>query len=288
MSQSERRSPQIPLNPGVRALVEGKRAWDSRPRPGDEREGFRGWRERGYIPHRDSPGLTQFITYHLTDAFPKELLAEWAALLKIEEERERRKQLEAYLDIGRGHCWLRRQEIADICDQAFRYFDGERYDLRAWCVMPNHIHVLVNIRSVPMGEVVQSWKGYTGRECNKRLRPKGGFWASEYWDTYMRDEDQERATVRYIENNPTKAKLVAIARDWPWSSARYRDEFGTLSLPIRERRASGSGRGAPARSNFRMKQGSGSSNRVSVRTLLRAGKPALRGNCACHAFPAPP
>lgn len=59
--------------------------------------GFRGWHERGYLPHRDEPGLTQFVTLHLADSFPATLRAEWEALLEVEDDRERRLQLEAYL-----------------------------------------------------------------------------------------------------------------------------------------------------------------------------------------------
>src|SRR5207244_2462635 len=97
-----------------RDLVEGKRTWDARASQANQRTGFRGWSERGYLPHRDSPGLTQFITYHLADAFPSELLSEWEWLLKIEDERDRRKELETYLDKGRGQCWLRRADIAAV------------------------------------------------------------------------------------------------------------------------------------------------------------------------------
>ena len=223
--------PRPPYNPGVRDLVEGKRAWDARRNKADERQGFRGWRERGYLPHRDSPGLTQFITYHLHDAFPRELLQEWAALLKIEEERERRRQLEAYLDKGRGGCWLRQPALARECESAFRHFDVERYILRAWCVMPNHVHVQVLVTNRPMAEFIQSWKGYTAYRCNQMLqRPDARFWADEYWDTYMRDVEQERRTIRYIENNPVKAGLVRTAKEWSWSSARFRDENGVLQV----------------------------------------------------------
>src|SRR5205085_8611998 len=81
MPERKPRLPSPPYNPGVRDLVEGKRAWDARANQSDQQEGFRGWNERGYLPHRDSPGLTQFITYHLADAFPRELLGEWVALL---------------------------------------------------------------------------------------------------------------------------------------------------------------------------------------------------------------
>src|SRR5437870_2373544 len=139
MSKPDRRLPCPPYNPGLRDLVEGKRAWDARAKLSDQRTGFRGWHERGYLPHRDSPGLTQFITYHLADAFPKELLSEWAALLKIEQDRERRKKLEEYLAKGRGDCWLRQSRIAQICDAKFREFDSVDYELKAWCIMPNHV-----------------------------------------------------------------------------------------------------------------------------------------------------
>ena len=174
----------------------------------------------------------QFITCHLADAFPAELRGEWAALLKIETERERRKELEAYLDKGRGESWLRRPEIATVCEEAFRHFDRERYVLKAWCVMPNHIHVLVLVTTVPMAGFVQSWKGYTAYCCNRILgRTDTNFWADDYWDTYMRDSDHEWRTVRYIENNPVKAGLVRTASEWPWSSARFRDEYAALRLP---------------------------------------------------------
>jgi len=225
MGEPKRRLPSPPHNPGVRDLVEGKRAWDDRASQARQREGFRGWHERGYLPHRDSPGLTQFITYHLADAFPAELRGEWAALLKIEAEPERQKQLETYLDRGRGRCFLSRREIAETCEKAFHNFDGERYVVKAWCLMPNHVHVLVQIATVPMAVVVKSWKGFTARECNKILGRSGSFWANDYWDTYMRDSEHEQTTVRYIENNPVKARLTTAAKDWPWSSARFRDEL---------------------------------------------------------------
>jgi REP element-mobilizing transposase RayT len=232
VSAPNRRLPCPPHNPGLRDLVEGKRTWDARSTPAHQRAGFRGWHERGYIPHRDSPGLTQFITFHLADAFPSVLRAEWAALVKIEDDRERRKQLEAYLDKGRGESWLRRSDVAGICQDSLFHFNGERYTLKAWCLMPNHVHVLVLVTSVPMSEFVKSWKGYTGREANPILRRAGeSFWADGYWDTYMRDADQERRTALYIENNPVKAGLARLRTEWPWSSARFRDTYGRLQHP---------------------------------------------------------
>jgi len=217
----------------VRDLVAGKRQWDARASVANQKKGFRGWHERGYIPHRDSLGLSQFITYHLADAFPSILLAEWTALVRIEQDRERRKELEAYLDKGHGNCWLRRPEIANVCERGFLHFADERYFLKAWCLMPNHVHVLVRIIDEPMANIVKVWKGYTARQCNTILKRSEAFWASDYWDTYMRDDEHERRTVHYIENNPVKSGLVREAKSWLWSSARFRDGAGVLRPPLR-------------------------------------------------------
>lgn len=248
------RRPGPPHNPGVRDLVEGKRRWSSSPKIEDAKHGFRGWHERGYLPHRDEPGLTQFVTFHLADSFPVSLRSEWEHFAKIEDDREQREVIEAYLDRGRGECHLRRPEIAKLVEDNFREF-GEscgsqtrapkpegcgsqsrapeqvaRYELRAWVVMPNHVHVLFKVGAVSMAEIVGAWKKHTGRLANKLLGKRGAFWAEDYFDTYMRDAEHEVRTVRYIENNPTKAKLVLDPKDWPWSSARFRDEFGVLRL----------------------------------------------------------
>ncbi len=223
--------PGPPYNPGVGELVAGKRRWSSPPKPEDARQGFRGWHERGYLPHRDEPGLTQFVTFRLADSFPRSFRSEWEHFLKIEDDREQRKQLEAYLDKGRGDCHLRSPKIAKLIENGIRLFHDKRYEVRAWVLMPNHVHVLFKVETVPMSEIVGAWKKHTGRLAHKLLGKQGAFWAEGYFDTFMRDAEHEHRTVRYIENNPTKAKLVLDPKEWPWSSARFRDEFGNLKLP---------------------------------------------------------
>src|SRR5262245_60566914 len=102
-----KRLPSPPYNPGVGELVRAKRQWSRPPSKDAIERGFRGWCENGYLPHRDEPGLVQFVTFRLADAFPQELRSEWAALLQIEDDRKRRIELEAHLDKGRGKCHLR-------------------------------------------------------------------------------------------------------------------------------------------------------------------------------------
>src|SRR6266699_935534 len=147
------RRPGPPHNPGVRDLVEGKRRWSSPPKVENLKQGFRGWNERGYLPHRDEPGLAQFVTFRLADSFPEALCSEWGQLLRLEDDRNRRAELEAYLDKGRGDCHLRQAEVAAIAEEAIRFFHGQRYELRAWCIMPNHAHVLFKVGATPMAEI---------------------------------------------------------------------------------------------------------------------------------------
>src|SRR6185295_10398484 len=174
------RRPGPPHNPGVRELVQGKRRWSSFLKSEEAKLGFQSWHERGYLPHRDEQGLTQFVTFRLADAFPEALRSEWEHLLKIEDDQQRRAELEAYLDRGRGECHLHRPEIAKLVEDNFRQFSGEhcgsqscapgapaRYELRAWVLMPNHVHVLFKVGTVSMAETVGAWKRHTGRLANK-------------------------------------------------------------------------------------------------------------------------
>jgi REP element-mobilizing transposase RayT len=243
MERPNNRRPAVPYNPELRELIADKRSWSSRPKIEDLKKGFRGWHERAYLPHRDEPGLTQFVTFHLVDCFPKSLRSEWEYLAEIDDHREQRHEVEKYLDKGRGECYLRRPEVAQLVEDNFRNFShfssrnqsndsntSARYDLKAWVVMPNHVHVLFKAGSVSMSKTVAAWKTNTARLANKLLGREGQFWEADYFDVYMRDEAHERRTIRYIENNPTKAGLVLDPKHWLWSSARFRDETGALNL----------------------------------------------------------
>ena len=222
--------PGLPHNPGVRDLVANKRRYSSPPKREDAMLGFRGWHEAGRLPHRDEPGLTQFVTFRLADSFPQSLRSEWAHLWEIEDDRERRTELEAYLDKGHGACHLRQPEIAALIETALRLFHDTRYELRAWCIMSNHVHVLFKVDAVPMSEIVETWKKHTASKANRLLKRRGAFWAAGYFDIFMRNAEHEKKTVHYIENNPTKAKLVLDPKDWPWSSAKLRDTYARLCL----------------------------------------------------------
>jgi len=97
-----------------------------------------------------------------------------------------------------------------------------RYHLLAWVVMPNHVHVLIEvIQGYPLGDVIHSWKSFTAKQANKILGKTGAFWQRDYFDRFIRDEAHFANVVNYIHHNPVKAGLVRRAEDWPFSSARY-------------------------------------------------------------------
>ena len=159
----------------LRQLVAGKNRW-SRPLTDEEKAlGFLGWHERGYLPHCDYPGLVQFVTFRLADSMPASRRGEWEQLLAIEDIREKRTRLEEYLDRGVGECYLRDPRIAALAEQALLHFHDDRYELLAWCVMPNHVHVLVDVWRVPLWKIVKNWKfTYQIRSYNY------GCWSAEH------------------------------------------------------------------------------------------------------------
>lgn len=212
----------------LKELIEAKREWTMPLAPEETAKGFRGWYSSKYLPHFDAPGLQQFITYRLADSLPATRRAEWEPLLKIKDDLEKQRRLEAYLDRGLGSCHLRDPRVAEMVQENLWHFDGKSYRLLAWVIMPNHVHALIEMWEVPLGEILKSWKSYTANQANRILGNSGTFWEEDYFDRYVRDEKNLWQYVCYIENNPTKAKLVRAPEDWLWSRARYRDK-GDLS-----------------------------------------------------------
>jgi REP element-mobilizing transposase RayT len=122
-------------------------------------------------------------------------------------------KVDKYLDEGSGKCWLREDRIAKIVADAVAFFDGTRYHLSAWCVMPNHVHaVLQPMNCYQLPKILHSWKSYTAKEINKVLGTTGQFWETEYYDHLIRDEKDLRAQIDYVRTNPQRAGL----KNWKW------------------------------------------------------------------------
>lgn len=155
----------------------------------------------------------------LNDSFPVHRRAEWEPLVQEPDHSQRRRKLEAWLDRGPGECWLHRSEIAALVKDTLCDKDGADYRLCAWVLMPNHVHLVVDVWDKPLVVLLNTWKGRTSRAANQFLRRSGSFWQPGYFDTLIRDEAHQRRAVHYVEANPVKAGLTKEPADWPWSSA---------------------------------------------------------------------
>jgi REP element-mobilizing transposase RayT len=221
-----RRTP--PINVGLLSLIRAKREWHWKPSAAEMRLGFRGWHQRGYLPHFDGPGVAQMVTFMLHDSFPVTRRMEWEPILREADDSAKRRKLEAWLDRGHGDCWLRRDDIAEVVEEVLLENDGKEYRLQAWVLMPNHVHLVVDVWEVPLSKLVGRWKGKSSRLGNLILGRNGPFWQEDYFDTLIRDEEHLKKARHYTERNSVKAALVKDPRAWRWSSARFRDEYERL------------------------------------------------------------
>jgi putative transposase len=187
----------------------------------------KGWHSRGYFPHLDAPGELQAITYRLNDAVPKAVVDRWRRELSHEPEAVRERKLRAWIakyeDAGHGSCLLRKDPHASTVQESLFHADGTRYRLLEWCVMPNHVHVLIEAKEgMALGEIVRTWKTYTAKVINAGEGTKGSMWETDYHDRYIRDLDHLENARLYIRKNPVKAGLCSAPEAWRWSSAFQR------------------------------------------------------------------
>ncbi len=195
-------------------------------------------RDRGRLPHWEQDNATYFITFRLADSLPQSVLdrinSERKSILDLARQQSRpltpsenshlkrlgtARMLE-YLDKGCGACSLRISSISESLAETLMFFDERRYRLYAWCIMPNHVHVVVQVFPAHgLPEVMHSWKSFSAKEANRILGTTGTFWQKEYYDHLIRDEAQFRRAVRYVIENPEKAKL----KNWPWIWMRGQD-----------------------------------------------------------------
>ena len=170
---------------------------------------------QGHLPHWDQAGATYFITWRTADSIPKQVWErwrlerndwlldhtiapqqkDWRLLVEDLSETERldfRKfttQLESEVDACHGACVLRSPQLRQIVVDALRFFDGQRYTMADFVVMPNHVHVLVGgmVREAMLAQV-ESWKRWTAKQINQALGQRGRFWQVESFDHLVRNE----------------------------------------------------------------------------------------------------
>ena len=176
----------------------------------------------------------QMVTFRLADSLPGSVYETILASAKTDEDRFKR--LDGLIDRGRGACILKREDIAAIVEGALQHFDGERYRLLAWVLMPNHVHVLIEqSEGYSLSDILHSWKSFTSKKINMLEGTTGAVWASDYHDRFVRNAEHYENALRYIEQNPVKAGLVSHAEEWLFSSAykKRRNAGGTPAVPAK-------------------------------------------------------
>jgi putative transposase len=186
------------------------------------------------LPHWYQPGVTYFVTFRTDDSVPQSLSRSWHGRrdhwlrkhdidptaenwkLKLQEDPDLEQEFNTtftrefmdYLDRGYGACALRERSVAEVIANSLRHFDGARYWLGDFVIMPNHVHVLAClIGSTDLEMQCNSWKSYSAREVNRILGRNGRFWQEESFDHLVRSPDQFEYLRHYIAENPKKANL---------------------------------------------------------------------------------
>jgi len=192
-------------------------------------------RHGAYLPHWTREDAIYAVTFLLADSLPKSVVESWdferqdvvktarqmnRPLTRTEERRLDRlfsDRVEKYLDAGAGECWMREDDVAAVVAGALHHFDAARYRLFAWCVMPNHVHTVIQpLPGYELPKIVHSWKSFTAKEANRLIGRTGQFWQPEAYDHLIRDEDDFEGQVEYVLINPARAGL----KNWKWLGPR--------------------------------------------------------------------
>jgi putative transposase len=171
------------------------------------------------LPHCYPAGATLFLTWRLFGSLPGLRLPDRSAPNPGKDFAH----VDRLLDTAQnGPLWLKDERIAGLVAASLEEGATARhlYDLLAWVIMPNHVHVVMRADR-PLPEVMRWVKGSTARAANLVLQRTGKpFWQYETYDHCVRNSDELNRVIRYVERNPVRAGLVREIEDWPWSSAR--------------------------------------------------------------------
>ena len=169
------------------------------------------------LPHWQPAGKPLFLTWHLYGSLPHNRFPPPGSL----SSGKAFVWMDRYLDEARfGPTWLKRAEVARVVVDAIQYGANalRHYDLHAYVVMANHVHVLITPLVAP-SKLLESLKGFSAREANKLLNRSGEpFWQRESYDRWVRDDSEFKKVHHYIVTNPVRAGLAMKPEDYPWSS----------------------------------------------------------------------
>lgn len=194
-------------------------------------------RSRGELPHLYKDGGSYFITFRLWDAVipgagetpaPQQNTIKdnnCGAAVPAAPRQLTFEQVAVTNDppIQIGSCVLGKPAIADVVQKALLHFNTHRYELAAWCVMPNHVHVVVTpLLEFSLSSILHSWKSFTSHQINRLLKRTGTWWERESFDHLIRSIADFDRFIDYVEYNPVVAGLCQHPADWLSSSAHIR------------------------------------------------------------------
>lgn len=183
------------------------------------------------LPHWQCNHAIYHISFRLADSVPQSICEKWLREREylnentkdhnkeLSEELKKKAQylfserIEKYLDMGYGKCYLSKTEIAKLVANSLVHFDNVRYRLHAWCIMPNHVHVIVeSIPNHDLSQIIHSWKSYTAHKANELLGLTGPFWQRDAYNHIIRSLKEYLFQIQYTWENPEKAGL----KNWQW------------------------------------------------------------------------
>jgi REP element-mobilizing transposase RayT len=189
-----------------------------------------------HLPHWQPDEAEFFVTFRLAGSLPavaiKRLKKYNEELHKGEEKKFKSnyssKIFQKYENLidgaEKGPTWLKEKKITQIVQESLHFYDNKEYELYAYCIMPNHVHVVFKLigrdkptHVYPVTNVIGKIKSYSAQESNKILNRKGAFWQAESYDRVIRDEKELENTIAYTLNNPVKAGLAKRWKDWPYT-----------------------------------------------------------------------
>jgi putative transposase len=172
--------------------------------------------DRGELPHLYKPGGTYFVTFRLADAITPAQLRP-----KLVSKTTDALELAAAFDppLTFGSCILKQPAVATIVQEGI-LSSREECELLAWCIMPNHVHIVFapSIGFSPP-RLLQSWKGRSSRLINQMLGRSGPLWERESFDHLIRNVESLERFIECVEQNPVKAGLCQRPDQWQFSSA---------------------------------------------------------------------
>ena len=171
---------------------------------------------RGELPHLYKEGASYFVTFRLLDAVSSERPSMAKGPLRNREAAEIALLSEPPLRLG--SCVLGHPEVASLVQDTLRFFHGQRYNLAAWCIMPNHVHAIFStlLEHTP-ADILHSWKSFTSHKVNTMLGRHGPLWERESFDHLIRSIGHFEGFMFYVEQNPVAAGLCKSPQDWPYS-----------------------------------------------------------------------